>query len=507
MAKVPGTHHEPFSHSFDEPPFREVAVRPWKKLAARDSPRQIIVVGGGGGGLTAALTAAEEGGRVIVVEKRRVLGGNTALAAVMFGAETPFQKRRNLDIPRDFAFKTAMGYAHWRIDPRIVRAFVDRTAEMVGWLEEKGVVFVDIPNYYPGQEPRVFQFVEGKGIALTKALAGHCKSLGVEILRETTATKILLNREKRVTGVLAVTKGDERAIPGGSVIIGTGGYAGNKEMMRKYCPAYSEDIILFGLPISKGDGLRMAAGAGAATEGLGLLQTIGPRFAGSAYVAAVVVEPDTIWINKKGERFVDESLAFQWPEAANALARQPDKTCFVLFDEKIKGVFATKGLKRGYMAYPTGTKMADLDRELKGHTDGGEIKISRSLGVIAGWMGVEGEVLKATVDEYNAFCERGRDALFAKDRQYLAPLTTPPFYAVKCHQSFHGTVGGIKINHRMEVLDKKDEPIPGLYAVGSDTGGWQGDTYCLELSGSTLAFAIASGRIAGENASRYVSGP
>jgi fumarate reductase flavoprotein subunit len=150
--------------------------------------------------------------------------------------------------------------------------------------------------------------------------------------------------------------------------------------------------------------------------------------------------------------------------------------------------------------------MIDLDRELKSHLDGGEIMISRSLGAIAGWMGVEAEVLKATVDEYNAFCEGGRDALFAKDRQHLAPLRTPPFYAIKCHQSFHGTVGGIKINHRMEVLSKKDEPIPGLYAVGSDTGGWQGDTYCLELSGSTLAFAVSSGRIAGENALQYVSG-
>ena len=103
-------------------------MRSPKRLAAGDSRNQIIVVGGGGGGLAAALTAAEKGGRVVVVEKRRVLGGNTALAAVMFGAETPFQKRRNLHIPRDFAFKAAMGYAHWRIDPRIVRAFVDRTA-------------------------------------------------------------------------------------------------------------------------------------------------------------------------------------------------------------------------------------------------------------------------------------------------------------------------------------------------------------------------------------------
>ena len=481
-------------------------MRSQKTLAAGDSQAQVIVVGGGGGGLAAALTAAEKGGRVVVVEKRRVLGGNTALAAVMFGAETPFQKRKGLDIPRDLAFKTAMGYSHWRCDPRIVRAFVDSTAQTAAWLEEKGVVFEDIPNYFPNQEPRVFQFVKGKGAALTKTLAGHCKSLGVEIMKETLATKILIDRKKGLAGVLAVTKGHERVIPGRSVIIATGGYAGNKEMMRKYCPAYSDDIILFGMAISKGDGFRMATEAGGASEGLGLLQIIGPRFAHSPYVAAVVVEPNTIWLNKRGERFVDESLAFRWPEAANALARQPDKMCFVLFDEKAKRGFVMEGLKRGYMAYPTGTKMTDLDRELKAHLDGGEIKISMSLGTVAAWMGIEADALKASVDEYNGFCQEGRDALFAKDRKYLAPLSIPPFYAIKCHQSFHGTVGGIKINLRMEVLSEKDEPIPGLYAAGSDTGGWQGDTYCLELSGSTLAFAITSGRIAGENALKYVSG-
>jgi fumarate reductase flavoprotein subunit len=469
-------------------------------LGSDNSDAQLVVIGGGGGGLAAALTAAERGGRVIVVEKRRVLGGNTAMAAVMFGAETPFQKRKGIDISRDFSFRTAMGYAHWRIDPRIVRAFVDETASMTEWLEEKGVEFEDIPNYFPNQSPRVFQFVKGKGAALTRTLAKYCKTAGVRFLMGTVAKRIVTNRKRGVTGVLVATQNEEFVIPCRSAVIATGGYAGNKEMMRKYCPAYSDDIILFGMPINVGDGLRMATRAGAATEGLGMLQTIGPRFAASAYVAAIVVEPNTLWINRKGERFVDESLSFRWPEAANALARQPEKTCYNLFDETIKKVFVEQGVKRGFMAYPTGTKMINLDKELKKHQDGGEIRISSSLAEIAHWMGIESGTLEATVAEYNAACDDGRDHIYAKDPQYLTPLCTPPYYAIKCHQSFHGTVGGIKINHRMAVLDKQGEPIPGLFAAGSDTGGWEGDTYCLELSGSTLSFAISSGRIAGVNA-------
>jgi fumarate reductase flavoprotein subunit len=94
--------------------------------------------------------------------------------------------------------------------------------------------------------------------------------------------------------------------------------------------------------------------------------------------------------------------------------------------------------------------------------------------------------------------------MFMKDPRFLQPLRIAPYYAFKCVPSFHGTIGGIKINHRMEVLDKQGHPIPGLYAGGIDTGGWESDTYCLTLSGSAFGFALNSGRIAAENASKYV---
>jgi fumarate reductase flavoprotein subunit len=76
----------------------------------------------------------------------------------------------------------------------------------------------------------------------------------------------------------------------------------------------------------------------------------------------------------------------------------------------------------------------------------------------------------------------------------------------QCHQGVRGTMGRIKINHHMEVLKRDDDPIPGLYAVGAGAGGWESDTYCLELSGSAFGFALNSGRIAGENAVKYISG-
>ncbi|MBI5443209.1 MAG: FAD-dependent oxidoreductase [Deltaproteobacteria bacterium] len=468
------------------------------------SESQLVVVGGGGAGLTAALAAAERGARVTVVEKRRVLGGNTNLAHVFFGVESPFHKRIGVEISRDAAFQMAMSYAHWKIDPKIVRSFIDKSGETVGWLEERGVEFFDIPNYYPEQNPRPYQFMKGHGTELCKILARHCRERGVEFVCKASARKILRDGDGNLAGVLVRTKEGELRVPGKAVVIATGGYAGNRRMLKKYFPYYSENLWLFGMPISVGDGLRLATEAGGASEGLGTLQLVGPRVPTSPYVSVAVVEPSTIWVNKKGERFVDESMAFRWPEAGNAVARQPDSLCWSIFDSATERSFIEDGIFRGYIKYPARTRLTELDREIAPEVEKGHVKISDSWDEIARWMGVDPAALKATVDGYNASCRAGRDGFFCKEPRFLRPLAQPPFYAVRCGLAFHGTLGGIRINHRMEVLDRKGEPVPGLYAAGTDTSGWEGDTYCLTLSGSTFAFAINSGRIAGESSSAYL---
>ena len=97
------------------------------------------------------------------------------------------------------------------------------------------------------------------------------------------------------------------------------------------------------------------------------------------------------------------------------------------------------------------------------------------------------------------------DELFAKDPKYLRPIKVPKFYAIRARTIFLGTLGGIKINHKMEVIDKKYKVIPGLYAAGYDAGGMYGDGYSIgDSSGLSSAFAINSGRIAGESALKYL---
>jgi fumarate reductase flavoprotein subunit len=164
-----------------------------------------------------------------------------------------------------------------------------------------------------------------------------------------------------------------------------------------------------------------------------------------------------------------------------------------------------EGLIKGIETrFPSTTRMTELETYLRKEVKSGNVMISDSWKELAKWIGADFRVLKGTVVEYNAYCNQGRDDLFYKDRRYLQPLHTPPFYALKCCQAFHGTIGGIKINHQMEVLNHNELPIPGLFAMGNDTGGWASETYCYVLTGTALAFALNSGRIAGENAARYV---
>ena len=108
-----------------------------------------IIVIGSGGGLAAAVTAAEAGADVIVIEKIGVLGGYTKMANALMACESPVQKRKNVTITQDEIFRKFMDWNHWhRVEPRVVRAFVNQSGETIEWQEKKGVEFDLMPNEY-----------------------------------------------------------------------------------------------------------------------------------------------------------------------------------------------------------------------------------------------------------------------------------------------------------------------------------------------------------------------
>lgn len=182
-----------------------------------------------------------------------------------------------------------------------------------------------------------------------------------------------------------------------------------------------------------GDGLLMAIEISAATEGLGQLRMLGPMYRGSRrHVGIVYEQPNTIWVNKKGERFVDETMIFNHFESVNPVLRQPVKLSYTLFDEQIMRDIIEKGpimvRQRGFHGRQ-GLDLPNLAKELQPEADEGAIKISDSWDEIAKWIGADPKVLKSTIDEYNSCSDHGHDDIFAKDRRYLVSLRTPPYYA------------------------------------------------------------------------------
>jgi fumarate reductase flavoprotein subunit len=442
-----------------------------------------------------------------VLEKLRNLGGNSARAEGLLAAESPAQNRLKIDARRDDVFNIAMSYAHWRINARIVRAFVDKSGDTIRWLEDQGLFFDWVPHYYPNQRVRTWHCLRGRGLELIDVLAKTSEKFGVRILRETAAKKILIDKKRNITGVLATSGGRELTIKAKSVIIATGGYGGNRRLLKKYYPPLTRNMRCVGTA-NTGDGLSMALDIGAATEGLGLLHFCGHSpLKAPEFIRATGEEPNTIWVNNKGIRYMNEAIGFNHFESINGLLLQPDNVCYTLFDEKLKRNLIEQGVIKGIgcLVQPA-TKLIGLDQQIQMAVKKGNAKIADSWDKIALWIGAKPEILNNTVEEYNRFCDNGQDMLFTKDSKYLDALRTPPYYALKCYPAFLGTIGGIRINEKTEVLNNEYEPIPGIYAAGIDTGGWEIDTYNAVLSGTTFGFAVNSGRIAGENASEHVLG-
>jgi succinate dehydrogenase/fumarate reductase flavoprotein subunit len=491
----------------------------------------VLIVGAGGAGLAAAVAALEVGcRRVVLLEKAGAPGGSTAMAHDIFGIESPVQKRAWFDTSKDEIFKTHMDWTHWTVDPRIVRAFIERSADTIRWLEEKGLGLELLPMY-PNQAPLIRHAIKGRGVELCRILRQSAEELGVTLLTRARATRIVRAESGEVTGVVADTRDGEVAVTAGAVIIATGGYGNNKEMLRQHYPHYRETMTYDGPPANTGDGIRLALEIGAATAGLGAMNLHGPSSAPRSQadllhidgatdargqplkltLMPICLEPDTMWVNTRGRRFIDEGYILQFFAYGHAVARQPEGLAYTLMDSALVRSKESDGIYNqmapGWFppdTYITSIPLPGLERELlKPHE---VVKVSDSWEEIAAWIGADPAGLQASVHEYNMACDSGHDPVFGKERKYLRSLRTPPYYAIRGHVHICDTVGGIKIDEGMRVIDTAGETIPGLYAAGVTTGGWEAETYDYHLTGHLVGFALNSGRIAGENAVAHLRG-
>jgi fumarate reductase flavoprotein subunit len=211
-------------------------------------------------------------------------------------------------------------------------------------------------------------------------------------------------------------------------------------------------------------------------------------------------------VNLLGERFMNEGIIANSTFTGNAIARQKNRSAFLIFDGETKRHMETTGFDSLHVVFPY-TKAGNVDDLISAAHGVGyrDVYAADSLEELAARTGIDPAGLKNGVEEYNGHCDKVFDPIFNKSHYLLRPVRTPRFYAARLVPGAYGSLGGIRINHRTEVLTKEWKRIPGLYAAGTDACSIYGDSYVFVLPGNTMGFAVNSGRIAGENAAAYAA--
>lgn len=485
----------------------------------------VVVISAGTAGLAAAISAAENGADVIALEKSNHTGGTAIMANGLFAVESRLQKLKQYSLTKDQAFKIYMDFVRLEADARLVKAFIDRSADTIDWLEAMGVEFWDLAAHGHGglnytwhlvkgdlkksrpKDPTVKSAGPGVGNTSTmmRKMTERARQLGVNIMLKTPARKIL-KQDNRITSVIAEDKdGNTVQIETKAVIIATGGYGG-------FWPAH---------PGLEGDGIRMAMEVGACAVDRAVpsqpfeskKKPRVPRATASA-VNSCFKQPNLL-VNLNGERFIDEELIVTSLFAKNAISRQKDECAFSIFDEDKKNYYVEKGFDfiDGFGIAQLGDplhKAVGFENEMEKYLESEPDRffVADSIEELGQKIGINKEQLLKTIEEYNYVCDTGRDQGFGKQAKYLDPIRKPKYYASRISR-FPGVGGGnegIKINYRTEVLNTDLESIPGLYAVGIEAACniW-GEIYPNLLPGVAIGFATNSGRIAGENAVKSFS--
>lgn len=472
----------------------------------------VVVIAAGAAGLAAAISAAHTGAKVIAFEKGATTGGAASMGMGPFGVESRLQRLKQMGPSRDEAFRIFMDYTHWRVDAQLVRSYIDKAATTIEWLENLGVEFLEPAAYFPGgaftwhlvKPPMGGQPGPMIASAMIKTLTDRAKELGVQIMLQTPVKKIL-KQAHGIRGVVAEDRsGNEIEALARAVIIATGGFGDSPEMIKKYTGyEWGKDMWSLRIPGLTGDGIRMAWEVGAVPTEMNMEMI---------YMMPGVVNPvlrmafqqPHLMVNLLGERFLDEGIMYNTTFTGNAIARQKNRCAFLIFDDAIKKRMETVGYDHTSVVFPF-LKATDVDALIKEATDTGyqDVFVADSIEEMAVKTRVDPEGLKRTLEQYNGFCDRGYDPVFNKKHHLLRSIRNPRFYAARLFPSAYGSLGGIKINHRTEVLSKDWKKIPGLYAAGTDACTIYGDSYVFILPGNTMGFAINTGRIAGENAAEY----
>ena len=473
----------------------------------------IAIVAAGPSGLAAAVTAAEHGKTVGVLEKASVPGGTANMGMGPFGVESHIQKMNMVNLRKEEAFRMMMEYTHWRVDARKVREYIWKSGETIDWLEQMGVQFSGPAKYFPSAYATWHTVIpEGGGkpgprsaSAMNKVLYETACEMGVTFFFETPATELIM-KEGEAIGVRGVNSKTEEVyeIYADAVIVATGGFGDNPEMIKEYCGYnYGVDMLNSRIPGITGDGIRMVWAAGGARGRMEMERILASKIE-MRTLLHLFQQPSVLMVNLDGERVADESIVENYSVMSNVCDRQPQRKLISILDRKLIKYYRKYGVD-----FPSGVHAGDPTEDFEKNFAAvmqqwpEDAYMADSPAELASLIGIDPAVLEQTFEEYNSMCEERRDDCFCKDQRWLKPLTGR-LYAVVFRPGAYGSLGGIQVNYKFQVINTEGRPIPGLYASGTDTCDIYGDTYLFVLPGNTMGYAINSGRLASERAVEYI---
>ncbi len=452
-----------------------------KRDAAKDEiyDADVVVVGGGSAGIAAAIEAAENGADVIILEKQGIVGGATTRSGGKLMANgTETQKAQGIvDSNREmFDYLKSIGGNY--IDDKKLNGFVENSLATFDWLVDMGVKIQDVEPIHSSIETwRVHNVLgaggmtDGHGGQIIVPMMEKYNEVDGDIVYNVTANELLVNDKNEITGVKGVKPdGSIVTVNAKSVILATGGYASNREMMAPYAD-FTENYATQVPAGNVGDGIKMAESVGAQ-----IYQNPGVQVVYVSYTSGVGINEESgLIVTEDGKRVVNE-YSYQF-HVGDAIAKEKSNLGYYIATANDPNKTVQYGITLD------STASADSIEEL------------------AKVINVDAEQLKSTVDRYNDLCKKGVDEDFGKPADKMVPIEGDKYYAIKLNPSVTVTFSGIVTDTDSHVVDANNTPIKGLYAAGETAfPGLFGTEY--PGCGVAITSGVYYGRVAGENAAK-----
>ena len=476
-----------------------------KKKAAKKLVKEnadIVVVGAGGSGISAAVKAETLGAKVILIEKMPVIGGATALnAGTLIATGSKYQRevmKETKDSP-ELAYKDIFTVGKNRNDPTLVKMVTERVGGVVDWLiYDMKIPYGPAATQYPDHSANRQLGVTGRSVNYLNLMREKFLGMGGKLMLQTRAQELIRDDAGKVVGVRATDKdGNTVELTSKAVILASGGYGAVKSMLPKEMSNY----VFYGLDSETGDGYKMATDIGAGTINLDLVkmypqgvETVpGHGLAATASSTDTMKKSGAIYVNKLGQRYVDENAALG--VLTDMTVAQPDHIAYIVMDAKAWKEYVRKSLEDKLVpneeTLMTWTKIVNNGRPV--------MAVSDNLADAAKTMGVDPEGLAKTVAHWNDMVKAGKDTDF--NRKITGGLGEGPYYIVEQKVRYQTTLGGLKADADLRILDKAGKPIPGLYGAGCVVGGANGAD---SLTAMMNSWAIVSGVVSAESAVKSI---